>query len=42
MSEKKVNVGKGSNVKNKGKGNGRWSGGNSFYENHYQLKLNRK
>jgi hypothetical protein len=42
MSETKDNVSKGSNVKNKGEGNGRWSGGNSFYKNHYQLKLNRK
>lgn len=42
MVQTRVNIGKGSNVKNKGKGNGRWSGGNSYYENHYQLKLNRK
>lgn len=42
MSEQIDNIRKGSNVKNKGEGNGRWSGGNSYYENHYQLKLNRK
>jgi hypothetical protein len=31
------------NIKNQGSGNGRWSGGeNSYYENHYQRKLNRK
>lgn len=39
----KVNVSKNINVKNRGSGNGRWSGGkNSYYSNHYQLKLNRK
>jgi hypothetical protein len=39
----RLNISKGSNVKNKGAGNGRWTGGeNTFYENHYQLKLNRK
>ncbi len=43
MSKTRINIGKGSNVKNKGEGNGRWSGGeNTYYENHYQLKLNRK
>jgi hypothetical protein len=43
MAKEKINIRKGSNVKNKGKGNGRWSGGeNTYYENHYQLKLNRK
>jgi hypothetical protein len=43
MTQEKVNIGKGSNVKNKGAGNGRWTGGeNTYYTNHYQLKLNRK
>jgi hypothetical protein len=43
MKMEKENISKGSNVKNKGAGNGRWSGGTgSFYKNHYQLKLNRK
>ena len=37
------NVKKDSNVKNSGSGNARWSGGkNTYYKNHYQLKLNRK
>lgn len=39
----KTNVQKNINVKNQGSGNGRWSGGqNSYYSNHYQLKLNRR
>jgi hypothetical protein len=39
----KENIGKGQNVKNAGAGNGRWTGGeNTYYTNHYQLKLNRK
>ncbi len=39
----KTNVQKSVNVKNRGSGNGRWSGGiTSYYSNHYQLKLNRK
>jgi hypothetical protein len=39
----KTNVLKNINVKNRGSGNGRWTGGkNSYYSNHYQLKLNRK
>lgn len=36
------NVKKNINVKNQGSKNGRWSGGTtSYYNNHYQLKLNR-
>ncbi len=39
----KYNVQKNVNIKNQGSGNGRWTGGeNSYYTNHYQLKLNRK
>ncbi len=39
----KLNVQKNINIKNQGSGNGRWTGGtNSYYSNHYQLKLNRK
>jgi hypothetical protein len=39
----KTNVPKNVNIKNQGSNNGRWSGGvTSYYNNHYQLKLNRK
>lgn len=38
-----ANVKKNVNVKNQGSLNGRWSGGKtSYYNNHYQLKLNRR
>ena len=41
MKKNKVIIKK--NIKNQGSNNGRWSGGhNTYYENHYQLKLNRK
>ncbi len=43
MATKTKNVQKNVNIKNQGSHNGRWSGGiNSYYTNHYQLKLNRR